>query len=187
MLTQHDARSVFTCISPHHRPYLRLLCLALACGYAGADRLLERRRRAAALHRGHEEGAGRTRRAAPEIKPYETFVYSAADLRSPFLPSSPGSGARPGRGAPGPEAQPRIPRAVLARHVEDGRHAASLGGPIYGLVQTKDGLVHRVYRGQSHRPGRRQDHRNHRLRKSVSLKSFRTVSAGTWSAPPRSP
>ena len=29
----------------------------------------------------------------PEIKPYETFVYAAADLRSPFLPSSPGSGA----------------------------------------------------------------------------------------------
>ena len=29
----------------------------------------------------------------PEIKPYETFVYAASDLRSPFLPSSPGSGA----------------------------------------------------------------------------------------------
>ena len=29
----------------------------------------------------------------PEIKPYETFVYAAADLRSPFVPSSPGSGA----------------------------------------------------------------------------------------------
>ena len=36
-----------------------------------------------------------------------------------------------------------------------------LGGPIYGLVQTKDGLVHRVDRRQSHRPGRRQDHRHH--------------------------
>src|SRR5215475_14672279 len=29
----------------------------------------------------------------PEVKPYETFTYSAAEMRSPFLPSSPGSGS----------------------------------------------------------------------------------------------
>ena len=26
----------------------------------------------------------------PEVKPYETFIYSAAELRSPFTPSGPG-------------------------------------------------------------------------------------------------
>src|SRR5579872_3979550 len=30
----------------------------------------------------------------PEVKPYETFVYSAAQMRSPFLPGGSGPGAQ---------------------------------------------------------------------------------------------
>src|SRR5882757_6433793 len=33
----------------------------------------------------------------PEVKPYETFVYSAAEMRSPFIPGGSGSNS----GAPG--------------------------------------------------------------------------------------
>src|SRR5579862_5066443 len=29
----------------------------------------------------------------PEVKPYETFVYAAADMRSPFLPGGSGAGS----------------------------------------------------------------------------------------------
>ena len=29
----------------------------------------------------------------PEVKPYETFTYADSEMRSPFLPSSPGAGA----------------------------------------------------------------------------------------------
>src|SRR6516165_9046202 len=76
-----------------YRPGLRLLCVALACGYAAltacssADDELTR-----FIEDTKKEPGGRVE-PLPEIKPYETFVYSASDLRSPFLPSSPGSGA----------------------------------------------------------------------------------------------
>jgi type IV pilus assembly protein PilP len=82
----------------------------------------------------------------PEIKPYETFVYSAADLRSPFLPSSPGSGA----GLAGVRPDQKRNREFLEQYSLDTLKMVGtlrLGGNIYGLVQTKDGLVHRVTTG----------------------------------------
>src|SRR5256885_526539 len=76
------------------QPRLRLLGVALACaGYAAltacssADNELAR-----FIEDTKKEPGGRVE-PLPEIKPYETFLYSAAELRSPFLPSSPGSGA----------------------------------------------------------------------------------------------
>src|SRR2546426_8017179 len=77
-----------------HQPRLQLLGVALACaGYAAltacssADNELAR-----FIEDTKKEPGGRVE-PLPEIKPYETFLYSAAELRSPFLPSSPGSGA----------------------------------------------------------------------------------------------
>ena len=130
-----------------HRNGFRISCMALACaGYLAAHGLLERRRRARALHRGHEEGAGRPRRAAAGGQAVRDLRVRRDRPALAVPAEQPRFRRRPGRRAPGPEAQPRVPRAVLARHLEDGRHAA-LGGPIYGLVQTKDGLVHRVSAG----------------------------------------
>ena len=93
---------------------LRLLCVALACLYAGltacssADDELQR-----FIEDTKKEPGGRVE-PIPEIKPYESFVYSASDMRSPFLPSSPGSGAgratRPQRrAAPRPDPPCRSP------------------------------------------------------------------------------
>jgi len=82
----------------------------------------------------------------PEIKPYETFVYSASDLRSPFLPSSPGSGA----GLAGVRPDQKRNREFLEQYSLDTLKMVGtlrLGGSIFGLVQTKDGLVHRVSTG----------------------------------------
>ncbi len=82
----------------------------------------------------------------PEIKPYETFVYFAAELRSPFLPSSPGSGA--GYGGIRPDQKRN--REFLEQFSLDTLKMVGtlrLSGQMFGLVQTKDGLVHRVTTG----------------------------------------
>jgi type IV pilus assembly protein PilP len=82
----------------------------------------------------------------PEIKPYETYVYAAAEMRSPFLPSSPGSGA--GYGGIRPDQKRN--REFLEQFSLDTLKMVGtlrLGGQMYGLVQTKDGLVHRVTNG----------------------------------------
>ncbi|MGH8317255.1 MAG: pilus assembly protein PilP [Steroidobacteraceae bacterium] len=85
----------------------------------------------------------------PEIKPYETFVYDDQSLRSPFVPSEEG-----GFNSVRPDA--KRPREFLEQFSLDTlRMVGSLriGGATYGLVQTKDGIVHRVtvgnYMGQN--------------------------------------
>ncbi len=82
----------------------------------------------------------------PEVKPYETFVYSATDMRSPFTPSSPGGGA--GLSSLRPDAKRN--REFLEQFPLDTLKMVGtlrLADRMYGLVQTKDGLVHRVASG----------------------------------------
>jgi type IV pilus assembly protein PilP len=128
------------------RHSLRLLCVLLWCaGYAtlvacsSADDELAR-----FIEDTRKQPGGRVE-PLPEIKPYETFVYADADLRSPFLPSSPGSGA----GLAGPHPEKRN-REFLEQYSLDTLKMVGtlrLGGQMYGLVETKDGLVHRVTTG----------------------------------------
>src|SRR3979490_3543456 len=73
---------------------LRLLGLALACaGYAALTACSSADNELARFVEDTKKEPGGRVEPLPEIKPYETFLYSAAELRSPFLPSSPGSGA----------------------------------------------------------------------------------------------
>jgi type IV pilus assembly protein PilP len=82
----------------------------------------------------------------PEVKPYETFSYVIGDRRSPFTPtlaadSRPDNGVRP---------DSLRPREFLEQFSLDTlRMVGTLkqDGRLYGLVQTKDGLVHRVVNG----------------------------------------
>src|SRR5436309_13527490 len=130
-----------------HQPRLQLLGMALACvGYAAltacssADNGLAR-----FIGDTKKEPGGRVE-PLPEIKPYETFLYSAAELRSPFLPSTPGAGA--GYGGIRPDAKRN--REFLEQFSPDTLKMVGtlrLGGQMYGLVQTKDVLVHRVTAG----------------------------------------
>ena len=135
----------------HYRPGLRLLCAALACGYgaltacSSADDELSR-----FIEDTKHQPGGRVE-PLPEIKPYESFVYNAYELRSPFLPSSPGSGA-----GLGVRPDQKRNREFLEQYSLDTLKMVGtlkLAGQTYGLVQTKDGLVHRVlpgnYLGQS--------------------------------------
>jgi type IV pilus assembly protein PilP len=82
----------------------------------------------------------------PEVKPYETFVYSAVSLRSPFQPSGPAAGT--GGGGLRPDSHRN--REFLEQFSLDTLKMVGtlrLGGANYGLVQTKDNLVHRVVVG----------------------------------------
>jgi type IV pilus assembly protein PilP len=81
----------------------------------------------------------------PEIKPYETFAYDATSVRSPFVPGAPAAtssaGLRP---------DSRRNREFLEQFSLDTLKMVGtldLGGHNYGLVQTQDGLVHRVVSG----------------------------------------
>ena len=87
----------------------------------------------------------------PEITPYEVFTYQAdiEGLRSPFVPDSPqaatglaGNGTRPDR---------ERSREFLEQFPLDTLRMVgtlSQGDTSYGLVQTSDGLIHRVVPGQ---------------------------------------
>jgi len=82
----------------------------------------------------------------PEIKPYEAFAYNASSLRSPFVPTPPArndlaAGVRP---------DVKRPREFLEQFPLDTLRMVgtlALQGRNYGLVQGKDGLVHRVLNG----------------------------------------
>jgi len=82
----------------------------------------------------------------PEIKPYEAFVYSVASMRSPFLPSAPAgsdltTSLRPDikRSREFLEQFPLDTLRMVGTLEQHGRK--------YGLVQDKQGLVHRVLPG----------------------------------------
>jgi type IV pilus assembly protein PilP len=82
--------------------------------------------------------------ALPEVKPYETYVYSASKMRSPFQPLGASNGSASLR-----------PISRRNREFLEGFSLDTLrmvgtfkvGGNFYGLVQSKDGLVHKVQPG----------------------------------------
>jgi type IV pilus assembly protein PilP len=81
----------------------------------------------------------------PDVKPYESFSYNAANMRSPFQPVSAAL-------AGGQSLRPSVRRN---REFLEGFSLDTLkmvgtfkvGGRFYGLVQSKDGLVHKVQPG----------------------------------------
>jgi type IV pilus assembly protein PilP len=80
----------------------------------------------------------------PEVKPYESFVYADQSMRSPFAPG--GSGGS----NPGLRPDSRRNREFLETFALDTLKMVgtlNMGGKNYGLVQTRDGLVHRVLPG----------------------------------------
>lgn len=82
----------------------------------------------------------------PQIKPYQTFSYDAGSRRSPFVQETgPSSGQLAG---PRPDAS--RPKEYLEGFPLDTLNMVGTlerEGRTYGLVQTQDGLVHRVLPG----------------------------------------
>ncbi len=86
----------------------------------------------------------------PEITPYEVFTYiaDAEGLRSPFVPDSPQAAA--GIAAGGTRPDPERSREFLEQFPLDTLRMVGtlqLGETQFGLIQTSDGLIHRVVPG----------------------------------------
>jgi type IV pilus assembly protein PilP len=82
----------------------------------------------------------------PQIKPYENFAYAADEIRSPFMPDRPDSpqsmaGPKPIQDR-NKEYLEQFPLDTLAMVGTLNRE-----GTTFGLVQTQDGMVHRVTPG----------------------------------------
>lgn len=82
----------------------------------------------------------------PEVKPYEAFKYDAGAERSPFIPSA------SAKSALATSARPDVKRAreFLEQFPLDTLTMVGTlerQGKVYGLLQGKDGLVHRVQVG----------------------------------------
>jgi type IV pilus assembly protein PilP len=120
------------------------LCVALGCAVlstltacSSADDELAR-----FIEDTKKEPGGRVE-PLPEVKPYEQFIYSATTMRSPFQPGSPGGPA----GGPGLRPDQKRNREFLEQFSLDTLKMVGtlkLGRSYYGLLQTKDMLVHRV-------------------------------------------
>ncbi|MGH8135456.1 MAG: pilus assembly protein PilP [Steroidobacteraceae bacterium] len=80
----------------------------------------------------------------PEVKPYISHEYEMANKRSPFLQSL--AGENPS----GPRPDVQRAREYLEQFPLDTLKMVGtlrLGGAYYGLLQTRDGLIHRVLPG----------------------------------------
>ena len=91
----------------------------------------------------NKEAGGRVE-PLPEVKPQQTYAYADMNLRSPFMPTSPNAG--------NPNLRPDAHRnrEFLENYSLDTMKmvgSMQQGGQLFGLVQTKDGLVHRVIVG----------------------------------------
>ncbi len=86
----------------------------------------------------------------PEITPYEVFTYAAdrENIRSPFVPDSPQ--VSPDSVASGTRPDEDRSREFLEQYPLDTLRMVgtmALGETNYGLIQTSDGLIHRVVTG----------------------------------------
>ncbi len=84
----------------------------------------------------------------PEITPYEVFTYiaDAQGMRSPFVPDTPAAAGTTGGTRPDRDRS----REYLENFPLDSLGMVGtlyIGDTMYGLVQTSDGLIHRVVPG----------------------------------------
>jgi len=86
----------------------------------------------------------------PEITPYEVFTYvaDAEGVRSPFVPDTPQAATTGAGGGIRPDSD-RSREFLEGFPLDTLRMVGTLdmGNTMYGLVQTSDGLIHRVVPG----------------------------------------
>ena len=123
----------------------RLLCITvlgglLAAGCSGGQSDLQKW-----IAETKKKPGGRIK-PLPEVKPYETYTYSAANLRSPFQPQGPNNAGGQANLRP----SSRRNREFLENFPLDSMKMVGtfkVSGNFYGLVKSKDGLVHKVQPG----------------------------------------
>jgi len=91
-----------------------------------------------------KQRAGGRIKPLPEVRPYISHEYQMGEHRSPFLQSFAGENPE------GPRPDVQRPREYLEQFPLDTLRMVGtlrLGGAQYGLLQTRDGLIHRVLPG----------------------------------------
>ena len=85
----------------------------------------------------------------PEITPYEVFTYTAdaEGVRSPFIPDSPQAAGAQANGVRPDQDRIREHLESFSLDTMSMVGTLNLAGTTYGLVQTSDGLIHRVVPG----------------------------------------
>ena len=114
------------------------LCAVVLVGCSGRDGDLSR-----FIEQTKKEPGGRVE-PLPEVKPYDSYVYTSGSLRSPFVPG----GSKGAASGPRPEVQRN--REFLEQFSLDTMKMVGtikLNGQGYGLVQVADGRVQRVLVG----------------------------------------
>jgi type IV pilus assembly protein PilP len=84
----------------------------------------------------------------PEVTPYEVFAYIADNdgVRSPFMPET-AQGAGPGSGPRPDDSRPKEYLEQFSLDTLNMVGTMNVGETAFGLVQTSDGLIHRVVPG----------------------------------------
>jgi type IV pilus assembly protein PilP len=116
---------------------LMALCALVLAGCSGRDADLSR-----FIEATKKEPGGRVE-PLPEVKPYDSYVYSSSAMRSPFVPGGRGT-------ASGPRPEVQRNREFLEQFSLDTMKMVGtikLSGQDYGLVQVADGRVQRVLVG----------------------------------------
>lgn len=127
------------------RLWFSLICagsLLVGCSSDGLDDLREFVRTAHADRKPKIE-------PLPEIKPYEAFAYAATDLNNPFSPANLKPQSVQGVAA-GPRPDMNRRKEPLEDYPLDGLKMVgtlSRGKQSWGIIQTADGAVYRVQRG----------------------------------------
>lgn len=81
----------------------------------------------------------------PEVKPYESFFYTAQTMRSPFLPGGSGESSSPNLRPDNKRNREFLEQFPLDTMKMVG--TLSMSGRRYGLVKARDGKVYRVQTG----------------------------------------
>ncbi len=117
---------------------IAVLCGGTLAGCSGRDADLKN-----FIEATRKEPGGRVE-PLPEIKPYDSYVYSSSAMRSPFVPG----GSRGAASGPRPDTQHN--REFLEQFSLDTLKMVGtlkLNGQSYGLVKVADGRVQRVLVG----------------------------------------
>ncbi|HXC58241.1 MAG TPA: pilus assembly protein PilP [Steroidobacteraceae bacterium] len=81
----------------------------------------------------------------PEVKPYESFFYTAQTMRSPFVPGGSGESSSPNLRPDNKRNREFLEQFPLDTMKMVG--TLSMSGRRYGLVKARDGKVYRVQTG----------------------------------------
>jgi type IV pilus assembly protein PilP len=121
------------------RNAIPLLALALLAGCSSKDDDLRR-----FIEQTKQEQPGGVE-PLPEIKPYESFSYTVQHMRSPFVPG--GSGDASSQGVRPNSNRAREHLEQFSLDTLEMKGTMRIGGRMYALVRTRDGVVHRVLPG----------------------------------------